>query len=240
MEQKLSRREMIRGIAGLVLASPILTRLESKVAYAETPKKTLEDYGISMNEFYGVGLFSCTEILDKPELEGLECFKNINKGAKFLKRKAFEIPTYKKDEDFYLVVYNPKGDNPKGDNPKLTLNLSRIVELEGIKFIDGKPYEVKIRRGKIVEKKQFTSIVEKNVQDDDPFYEFFQRKLDILNPTEFEQVAKKGSFELNGMHRAFLVKKLSPGIYSSSLISYEGKEVRGTMADAEAYFKIIE
>lgn len=233
MEQKLSRREMIRGIAGLVLASPILAGLEAQVIETKTKQKTPEDYRIKIDEYYGTGLFLCTEILDEPKLEGLECFRGINRGLKSPKGEWHRNePIYRKDEKFYLVVYNPDGKNHK-----LILDLSRVIEEEGIKFIDEKPYKVKIRKGKIVEKKLDT---DEPPKEGDIFYEMFQRKLDILHPTEFEEVAKKGPFELKGNHRAFSVEKLSPGLYNARYREYLGENSRVSHGVVHSYFTIAE
>ena len=237
--EKTSRRDFLRdSLVGAVAILSPLTGLEAQLVDIKPKEKTPEDYGIEMNTYYNVGLFLCNGHDKKKKLSELKLkdFKGINKGLTFKLNEEGELEnvgcsTYKKDEPLYLVIYNPKKEDHR-----LGINVSEVIGEEGVKFIDGKPYHVKIRRGKIVEQKPFTSKVER----EDLFYDLFRREQGIILPSEFETHTKKGPFKLERSHKIFLLGKLTPGVYNSSLELYKGNEVNTTMAFVGGYFEITE
>lgn len=214
--ENLSRRDFLTvgGLIGLSLFG--LRGLEGQVTEIRPKQKTPKDYGIEMNEHYGVGLFLCNGYKKNPK--ELEDFRGINKGLTLRlndrgKLETIKEPTYKKDEALYLVVYNPERRNHKN----LGIYVSEIVEEKGIKFINGKPYEVKINRGKIIERKPFTE----EYSEDELFYDLFKEREDIILPEKFEEKLRKGPFELNRNHSVFSLDNIGSGNYNAIIEIYK-------------------
>jgi len=235
--ERLSRRNFLKAGALMTAGFLGLSELEAQVVESDSLRKTPEDYGIQMND-YNLGLFLCNGWNSrKSEAVNLEDFRGINKGAEVSEiekvKGMTKEPVYKRDEELYLVIYNPK----RKVHDNIGIYVSEVIEEEGIKFIDGKAYEVKIKRGKIIDKKPLTKVVERNVQDDDLFYESFRRGIDMLKQTKFEEVARKGPLNLDGNHRAFSISKLKLGHYHASIEVYENGRVIGS-TPTSLYFKI--
>jgi len=235
----LSRRNFLRTGALMTASFLSLKGLEAQVVESDSSEKTPEDYGIKVNN-YGLGLFLCNGWNSrKYGAVNLEDFRGINKGAEVSEIEVGKVkvmtkePVYKRDEELYLVIYNPK----RKTHDNIGIYVSEVIEEEGIKFIDGKAYEVKIKRGKMIDKKPLTKVFERNVQDDDIFYESFRRGVDMLKQTKFEEVARKGPLNLDGNHRAFSISKLKPGHYHASIEVYENRRVIGS-TPTSLYFKI--
>lgn len=222
--ENLSRRDFLTASALTGLSLFGLNELKAQATNSKTKKqKTPEDYGIKMFSEYDVGSFLCTEILDDPKLKGLDCFKGINKGLTFRlneegELKVFQGPVYEEKDSLYLVIYNPERKNHR-----LGFNISRVIEESGIKFIDEKAYEVKLKRGKIVERRPLDSEFEK----EGLFYDLYMKKMDVILATDSEEAIRKGPFELNGTHRAFQLGKLGIGDYSATLETHKGDGTDG-------------
>lgn len=249
INEKITRRNFLTAsaLAGASLFG--LNGLEAQIVETELLRKNKEeDTGsivligkdhkaiiVGMNYHYHVGLFLCNGWNSKNYKSViLEDFIGVNKGAKIAEIGIVREASYKKDENLNLVIYNPERKNHKN----LGIYVSEVVEEEGIKFIDGKPYEVKLRKGKIIERKPFIHTTEKNLEGN-PFYELFREKLDILHPSKFEEVIRKGPFELNGNHKS-LNLKLKPGTYNTLLELYEGNKPTASMANVGVCFRIVE
>ncbi len=191
-----------------------------KKAYTGDKEKTPEHYGIEMSPGYNIGSFLCTEISQNSKSKGLDGFKGINKGLTFRLDEEGELkvvgdPTYEENDTLYLVIYNPERKNHK-----FGLNITQVIEESGVKFIDDKPYEVKFKRGKLIEKKP----VDYEFKETDLFYDLYKKKIDVVIGTKSEVRVRKGPFELKGNHKAFQLEKLGVGTYSAVLEVYEGNE----------------